>query len=117
MSPTELSLRELRKQGYTAQVVEKFNQFAGVRQDLFGFIDIVAIKPNVNGVLGIQATSRDHISHRSKKITDSNIYPIWIGCGNQIEVWGWRKEGARWQVMVKKLPQELIEPKGLHSRT
>jgi hypothetical protein len=38
-SPTQLSLKKLREEGYTVAVVEHWNSFARIRQDLFGFID------------------------------------------------------------------------------
>ena len=43
-SPTARSLELLRELGYTAKVVEHWNQYAKIRQDLFG-VDILALKP------------------------------------------------------------------------
>ncbi|MHB1530468.1 MAG: hypothetical protein ACYCXT_13820 [Acidiferrobacteraceae bacterium] len=55
-SPTQRTLRHLRKAGYPlVQVVEKWNPHAGVRQDLFGIIDVLAVGPG--GVLAVQCTS------------------------------------------------------------
>ena len=57
-SPTQLSLKKLREEGYiTIQVVEYWNSFARRRIDLFGFIDILAIK---NGE--VLARSEEHTS-------------------------------------------------------
>ena len=42
-SPTQLSLKKLREEGYTVAVVEHWNSFARIRQDLFGFIDLLAL--------------------------------------------------------------------------
>ena len=42
-SPTQRSLKLLRDEGYTAQVVERWNPHARVRQDLFGVIDTAAM--------------------------------------------------------------------------
>lgn len=42
-SPTQRTLAALRKLGYLAAVVEKWNHGAHIRQDLFGFIDVLAI--------------------------------------------------------------------------
>src|ERR1700676_5404113 len=55
MSSTVRTLAVLKKEGYTAQVVEYYNQFARRRIDLFGIIDIVALRPDET--LGIQTTS------------------------------------------------------------
>src|ERR1700687_2738371 len=69
VSPTQRSLAELRARGYRAQVVERWNPYAKVRVDLFGFIDIVAVG---NGeTVGVQATSGDNVSHRIQKIAES----------------------------------------------
>lgn len=103
-SPTQRSLALLRKEGYTAQVVERYSMYARVRIDLFGCIDIVAIKPGVPGVLGVQTTSRGNQSARTKKAKAIPELQVWLGCGNSFEVHGWAKGGARgkrktWQVV------------------
>ena len=102
MSPTELTLKMLRSDGWTAQVVERWNPHAKVRQDLFGFIDIVAFKPS-EGVLGVQATSYANISARKNKILNSAKAKDWIQCAG-LYVIGWRKKA--------RLPggRELWEP-------
>jgi hypothetical protein len=55
MSPTARSLAHLKALGYQAKVVEKWNPFAKIRQDLFG-ADILALKPG-EPVLVVQATT------------------------------------------------------------
>lgn len=103
MSPTARSLELLRKQGYMAQVVEKYNQFAHVRQDLFGFIDILAVKGDE--VLGVQATSGDHVSERCDKILAHPNIERWLAPTRKMEVWGWRKVGKppRWALRVNTI--------------
>lgn len=54
MSPTQRSLAHLKALGYHAKVVEKWNPFAKIRQDLFG-ADVLALKPG-EPVLVVQAT-------------------------------------------------------------
>lgn len=106
MSPTQLTLRDLKKNDYLAQVVERWNPFAHVRVDLFGIIDIVAVHPERPGVLGIQATSYDNISARVKKLEASPNTEIWLSAGNKLQVWGWRKVKNRWTNKVLTiLPQ------------
>lgn len=106
-SPTQRTLAELRKQGFTAYVVEKWNPHAKIRQDLFGFIDILAMKP-CEPLLAVQATSTGNISARIQKIADTSLGLDWISTGNRLEVWGWAKRGARgkrkvWTITVKVL--------------
>lgn len=112
-SPSARSLQHLRKLGYIAQVVERFNPFAHVRQDLFGFIDIVAVKEGEPGVLGVQATSADHISHRKKKAEAIDALKVWLAAGNKFVVHGWSKKGARgkikhWTLTEKETTLETL---------
>lgn len=64
---------------------------SGVRRDLFGFIDIVAI--GSMGILGIQATSAGNkMARRTKILTECEKESrAWIMAGGLIEVWGWKK--------------------------
>jgi hypothetical protein len=43
-SPTQRTLKYLRELGYLVAVVEKWNPHARIRQDLYGFIDVLAVK-------------------------------------------------------------------------
>ena len=98
-SPTQRTLAELRKMGVPLiQIVERWNAFARIRQDLFGFIDILAIDAD-GTVLAIQATSRDNVAARVAKIAESDAV-IWVRkAGWQIEVWGWGKMASgKWEV-------------------
>lgn len=96
-SPTELSLAALHRAGYLAAVVEKFNAHARVRQDLFGFVDIVAIRPGET--LGVQTTTRGNMSARLRKIVGHPNLPAVREAGWRIEVHGWKqkKPRARWE--------------------
>jgi len=65
VSPTARSLAHLKSLGYTAKVVERWNPFAKIRQNLFGG-DLLALKPG-EPVLVIQATSgTNHAARRTK---------------------------------------------------
>ncbi len=94
-SPTARSLEHLRKAGYLAQVVEKWIPAVKRRQDLYGFIDILAIRDNE--VLGVQATSGDHVAERIDKIANHENVSAVRKAGIRIVVHGWRKNAAgRW---------------------
>jgi hypothetical protein len=98
MSPTARALAQLRKDGWLPAVVEKFNPGARVRQDLFGFIDIVAIHPSLQGVLGIQVTTNAHMSDRFTKMLAEpvrNRVWAWLWASNAVEIWGYAKTGPR----------------------
>lgn len=95
-SPTEQSLKALRKSGHRAQVVEHFNSFTKRRHDLFGFIDIIALSPG-NRIIGVQTTSGSNAAARCTKIVDEckDAAADFMRCGGFLEVHGWRKVGAK----------------------
>ncbi len=93
MTPTQRTLAAMREQGRVCGIVEKFNSFAGpygIRQDLFGFIDIIAIDP-VQGVVAIQSCGQDWSGHVKKMLGERNENMFaWIKHA-PIELWAWRK--------------------------
>jgi len=94
-SPTALTLRDLRKDGWTAEVVERWNPHAQKRHDLFGFVDVLAVRGDQT--LGVQATSDSNVSARVRKIAESEHVAAVRDAGWALEVWGWAKKGARWE--------------------
>lgn len=103
-SPTQRSLALMRKRGYPlVQVVEKWNPHAGpfgVRQDLFGILDVLCVGADV---VGVQATSYSGVSHRIAKIRDAEIdkvavLPVLRNAGIRVLVHGWRKHRGHWIV-------------------
>jgi hypothetical protein len=99
-SPTKRTLELLRREGYSAAVVERFNTYAKVRVDLFGFGDVLAIRPDCPGVLAVQATTTDNQAGRLRKALAIPELKVWVAAGNRVEIWGWRKNGrsGRWEV-------------------
>ena len=102
-SPTSRSLAYLREQGYTAEVVEKWNPHARIRQDLWGFVDILAITdtPGLPPVLAVQTTTGGEVARRMKKIAEHPNVGIVRRAGVAIHVHGWRKLKAGWTVRVE----------------
>lgn len=94
-SPTARTLDLLRKQGYLAVVVERYNSFSMKRIDMYSIIDICAIRPDQPGVLGIQATSTSNLTARIKKAMESKELLVWLKAGNRFSCWGWSKKGKR----------------------
>ena len=99
--PSQLTLNELRKNGYLCQVVERYNSFAHFRVDLFGIIDIVAIKDNE--ILGIQATSAVNHTTRVIKARKSDTLSKWLKAGGKFQVWSWAKKNNKWEVRKEEL--------------
>lgn len=93
-SPTQRTLKHLRDQGYTAQVVERWNPHARKRQDLFGVADVVALDDE-QGVLAVQTTTASNASARCKKVQDSETIRLWLERGNRLIVHGWRQKGNK----------------------
>ena len=89
--PTQRTLALLKKEGYTVTIGEKYNAFIKIRQDLFGWIDVVAIHPEKSGVLGVQTTSGSNLTARIKKATALDSFKVWVKAGNAVEFHGWRK--------------------------
>lgn len=90
------SLKHLRDDGWTAEVVEKFNPHSRTRNDLFGFIDILAIKEGQ--VLGVQTTSAGHVSDRVRKIQEHENLDAVLASGMDVVCHGWAKVGNRWRL-------------------
>ena len=91
LSNTQRTLRWLRQQGMIAGIVERFNAHAGpfgLRQDLFGFIDIVALE--ANSIIAIQSCGQAFSEH-NLKILANEVAPEWLKSGGRIQLIGWRK--------------------------
>ena len=94
-------------------IVEKWQAFApqpgkpgrrGVRQDMFGIIDIVSLDRS-KGVRGIQSTGKDFYGHRTAILTDPDKRAAcmdWLSMpGTTLELWGWKKQKNRWTVKIQ----------------
>lgn len=89
---TELTLKYLREQGYEAQVVEKYNSFTKQRKDLFGLIDIVAMKAG-EPLLGIQSTGYQQRAKHLALIHELKA-KVELWCSTRSEFWmiSWKKQ-------------------------
>ena len=97
-SPTTRTLARLRELGYVATITERWNAHARIRQDLFGFIDVLALRDGE--VLGVQACAGASASARVKKIIEHENLNAVRKSGIRIEVWAWRKLKAGWDCRV-----------------
>jgi hypothetical protein len=87
----------LRREGYEAGVVERHLPNVLVTVDLFGAFNVVAIKADVAGVLGIQTTSGSNHASRARKLLGNATLRTWLAAGNRAEVWSWAKDRrGRW---------------------
>ena len=95
-SPTQNTLKKMRADGYLVAVVEHWNPHVKIRQDLFGFIDILAIGDNET--VAIQACHYSDVSKRIAKIEDHKHVTAVREANWRILVHGWRKVKGRWTV-------------------
>ena len=94
------------KLGYQVKVVERWNPYAKIRQDLFG-VDILALKPG-EPVLVVQATTGNNHAARCTKLDAEGFTALWEGAGAMIEVWSWSKQGPRGQRKVCTVRREAL---------
>ena len=100
-SPTQRSLEYLREQGYHCEVVEKWNPWKRVRQDLWGWCDILAIRRDE--VLAVQVTASG-VAARIKKIQESDTVLRVREAGIRVEVHGWTKRAnGRYALRVEDI--------------
>lgn len=95
-STTKLSLDYLRGLGYVAEVVEHWvpSPIGGrqVRRDLFGILDIVALRGAET--LGVQTTTKGELSKRARKIAESPHVDALREAGWTLHVHGWWQPGG-----------------------
>lgn len=116
-SNTQRTIRELKNRGLVCAIVEKWNAFAGphgIRQDLFGIIDVIALDPE-RGVIGVQCCGSDFAPH-VRKITEERAQETmdWLSTpGTVLEIWGWRKlkkvKGGKAMVWKPRIQEIKIE--------
>lgn len=80
-------------------IVERWNSHIRIRQDLYGFIDIIALDTHNKQTIGVQCFGSDFQPHLRKitlpaedgstKIVDAA--KDWLYCNNKIWLLGWRK--------------------------
>lgn len=93
-TPTARTLQTLRAAGWPlVERVERWIPGAGVRRDLFGIGDILAVRDDE--VLLVQATTGEHAQDRFRKMAQAPAVPVLCKRGWRLEVWAWRKTGPR----------------------
>jgi hypothetical protein len=114
--PTQRTLKEVRKLGFEAKVLEHWNSFTRQRQDFVGCIDIIAWRPGV-GVLLIQTTSGSNHDARWDKVCATPEIRTLMQCGMRVEVWSWalRSSDGRGSRKVWKLRRAEVSMDNLTS--
>ncbi|HQD86810.1 MAG TPA: hypothetical protein PK822_07880, partial [Bacillota bacterium] len=107
---TQRTLKALRNDGWLVVVAERWNPYARKRQDLFGWIDLVAIKPGV-GIMGVQVCTQSFSAHMKKYAQAELLDAIrsWRNSGGLAQLWVWRravkkgKTRATWHCKIYNL--------------
>lgn len=107
-SPLERSKKLLEEQGFDVWKVERPATMWAPTLDLYNCMDLVAIRDDRSGVLGIQCCGEDVASHLHKllegyqkksikkgemvtEVIPPNPYlKTWLKAGNLFFIWGWR---------------------------
>lgn len=97
-SPTQRTLKLLREEGWTAAVVEKWNPYARIRQDLWG-VDVLAIESGgvfvKRNLLAVQACAgSSHAARRAKLCGNPDVRKL-MEAGVTVEVWSWSQKMHR----------------------
>lgn len=119
--PLQRSKAWLEEKGWHVWVTEHWNQWAHIRQDMFGLIDFVAIRHDSPGVWGINSCGEDVQAHIRKYIdgwTDvkkGKVYgpnthlPVWLAAGNKFSIFGWSKKNSGGQGSRKTWQLRVVE--------
>lgn len=96
-----MTLKKLRNEGWNCAIVEKTIPKCFIKQDLFGFIDILALRGSE--VLAVQTTTGSNSNERVKKILDHENYKHVRAVGWKVIVHGWRKLKGKWECKIIEL--------------
>lgn len=113
ISNTSRTLEYIRSRGWIADIVERFNPYAGKfgkRKDMFGFADIVAL--GENSIIAIQSCGQSFAEHDRKIRECPETVPNaikWLESGGRLMLIGWRKvklkrggKAMRWQPRIQE---------------
>src|SRR5262245_38915517 len=107
-TPTARTLAHLRELGYLADRVEQRLPHCFVTRDLFGIIDVLAVRPG-EPPLGIQCTSGSNVAARINKALACPGLPTWLLAGCRFEVWGWRLSRRSGKYELTRRPLTLAD--------
>lgn len=126
-SPTQRSLAYLRKQGWQCAVLERWNPHAMIRQDVWGFADLIACREPVRygdtevktklpmtiytrpaQIALVQTTTLAHMVERRAKILAEPRAGVWMRSGGIILLHGWRKIGKRGKRKLWEVKEEVL---------
>jgi hypothetical protein len=115
-SPTRRALELLRGEGYTCDVCERYLHAVKRRRDLYGAFDLVAVREDLPGVLGVQASVASGHASRVAKLRACPALTVWLRAGNRAEVITFGRRGGKWFCRRTAIEAETLEPRDLTPR-
>lgn len=104
MTPNARSKALLEGEGFTVEIVERFNHWSTTRHDLFNAFDLLAVG---NGeTLAVQATTDGNLAARRTKLAQCAVVPLCVAAKWRIEIHGWAKKQNRWRCRRESLGLE-----------
>ncbi len=107
MKALQRSMNLLRSQGWLCAKAEHWNAFAHVRQDLFGFIDLVGLSPPPRGRIYAIQVVNTHLQEHIDKIKANPAAKKWTENGGVILIHDWRARvrggRKRWEVTIHEI--------------
>src|SRR3954468_11417614 len=100
MTPSSRSTTLLRGEGWLVDVTEKRLPRCFISVDLYHAFDLVGIRADRAGVLGVQVTTTSNQAARWQKLVANDAVRVWLLAGNAVELHGWKKSArsGRWEV-------------------
>lgn len=109
MRALERSMKLLRKEGLIVAKAEHWNSFAKIRQDLFGFIDAVALSDKY--IYAIQCVNT-HLPEHIIKIHKNQAADVWLSCGGKIVIHNWKQRSKNkkksWHLEIIEITKEYL---------
>ena len=103
MTPTQRTLEEIRKRSHHVAIVEKWNSHCRIRQDLFGFADLISFDRDDVYLWQVTAGA---VAARVAKIKELDIAKHWTDANSRaLFVVGWRKLKPRGAKVAKWHPR------------
>jgi hypothetical protein len=103
VSPTGLSIAELERDGWLVALVEQNLRHSYTTRDLFGFVDLLALKPG--RTLAVQTTTTSNQSKRVAKVLASPHFGRVLAAGWEVHVhgWAWSRRTNDWVLTTTDL--------------
>ena len=120
-SYTQMTLQFLRKEGFTVDIVERWNEYSGCRNDMFGFGDIIALDSSSHRIIAVQSTGPNGHAEHKRKIQSEPRANDWLLAGGEILLISWRKlcllkkDGRKgktrtWCARVESITIDMLTP-------